>query len=344
MVRRSLVSVVLAALWFVTMVGGWPDLIDDASARVRSQADYAEMLVSTLVVGGDEFNLPTNMIVHGGELYVLDNFRDYQVVRIDRLTGAIKGSFGPKGQGPKELASPISLIVVGSEIAVLDVGINRITWFEFNQGEQEYEVARLSHIGLTSLVTDLAPTAGDRLLAAGFLGARRLAYLDLDGGFVGHVGAPEEVDDLTPQRRSEVFQGTVRSDPRRKRQVITSRFASRLRVLDSGSAEPREFWGPRKFAPKPGRYQTRFGYLDSAPMLNGFLALYSGRTNEEFPGRANYASTIHEFGWDGELRAEYGLDSDVITIAWSEEDRLLYAVRHDPEPAIIVYDLSAGTH
>jgi hypothetical protein len=72
-------------------------------------------------------------------------------------------------------------------------------------------------------------------------------------------------------------------------------------------------------------------------MPDGFLALYSGRTRDAFPGRANYGSTIHEFGWDGQLRAVYELDSDVISIAWSGEDERLYAVRHDPVPGVVVY-------
>ena len=72
---------------------------------------------------------------------------------------------------------------------------------------------------------------------------------------------------------------------------------------------------------------------------DGFLALYSGRTRSAYPGRANYAEYVHEFSWAGELRAIHRLDADVITIAWSEPDRKLYAVRHDPVPAILVYSL-----
>lgn len=74
-------------------------------------------------------------------------------------------------------------------------------------------------------------------------------------------------------------------------------------------------------------------------MADGFLALYSGRTRGEFPGRANYGTFVHEFTWEGALRAIHKLDADVITIAWSEPDRKLYAVRHDPLPAILVYSL-----
>lgn len=121
--------------------------------------------------------------------------------------------------------------------------------------------------------------------------------------------------------------------------VLTSRFASRIDIFDAGISSTVSVWGPRRFEPHPGRYESRFGYLDSAPMSDGFLALYSGRTREEYPGRANYGAIIDEFGWDGTHRARYELDADVITIAWSEPDRRLYAVRHDPIPAILVYTI-----
>jgi hypothetical protein len=65
--------------------------------------------------------------------------------------------------------------------------------------------------------------------------------------------------------------------------------------------------------------------------------LFSGRTREDYPERANYGSMVHEFGWDGRFKAEHRLDADLIAIAWSEEDGLLYAVRHEPVPAVVVY-------
>lgn len=99
-------------------------------------------------------------------------------------------------------------------------------------------------------------------------------------------------------------------------------------------------WGPDRFAPRAGKYETRFGYLDTAPTAEGVFALYSGRTREAFPGRANYGSTIHFFAWDGELMESYELDADVISIAYSEEDGILYGVRHDPVPGVVMYDLS----
>lgn len=117
----------------------------------------------------------------------------------------------------------------------------------------------------------------------------------------------------------------------------THQFASHLEIVDAETGESTVVDGPGRFAPRAGGYETRFGYLDSAPFAAGFFALYSGRTRAAHPERANYADEVHEYGWDGRLRAKHRLDADVI--AWSEADGVLYAARHDPIPEVVLYRL-----
>jgi hypothetical protein len=84
----------------------------------------------------------------------------------------------------------------------------------------------------------------------------------------------------------------------------------------------------------------RFGYVDVATTGSRIYGLFSGRRRGDFPrGQAVYARQIHVFDWAGELEAVLDLDSDVIAIAADERDRVLYAIRHDPLPAIVKYEL-----
>ena len=248
-------------------------------------------------------------------------------------------AFGRAGEGPGEFASPTSVVVDGSSVAVLDPGLNRITWLESEEGSPAFRLDAVERIAFESVVTDFALTAGGNFLVTGFMPDSRLARLGRDGAGHEYVGPSPRVDGLTPNRRAEVFQGTLRASPARDRHVLTSRFASRIDIVDAATGEHATVWGPARFQPRSGDYETRFGYIDSAPTADGFFALYSGRTREDHPGSANYAATIHEFGWDGTLRAVYELDADVIAIAWSGKDALLYGARHDPVPAIVVYEL-----
>ena len=321
------------------MIGGWADIGRAIAVEPGPRIDDldTEVLRGTVLAGGDEFGLPTRLEVTGDELLVLDRYRTEPILALDRASGRVLRSFGREGEGPGEFKSPVSLVADESGIAVLDVGLNRITWLA--SGPSMFTMLTTTQIGLDAAATDFVLTADGDYLVSGFMADGRLARLNHDGGLVEYAGRPARMDGLPAERRIEALQGSLRATPARDRFVRTHRFASRLELVDAQASTSTVAWGPERFEPRSGQYETRFGYLDSAPSSDGFFALYSGRTREEYPDRANYGAVVHEFDWDGRLRAEHRLDADVITIAWSEEDRLLYAVRHDPLPEVLVYSL-----
>lgn len=343
--RQAFVPVVLLAAWFVTMVGGWADIgraiaVEPAARWSGGSDGGAEPVVGTVLAGGDMFGMPTRLAVAGGELLVLDRYRTEPIVALDRRTGRLLRSFGREGDGPGEFRSPVSFVADGPDVAVLDVGLNRVTWLESRA--DAFTLRGTTNLVLESAATDLVLVPGGDFLVSGFLANGRLARVDQGGSLVRYEGRPIGTDGLPPARRLEALQGTLRATPEGDRVVRTHRFASRLEIVDPRTSATTVAWGPERFGPQSGNEETRFGYLDAAPFTDGFYALYSGRTREADPGRANYGAVVHEFGWDGRLRAEHRLDADVIAIAWSEEDGLLYAARHDPVPQIVVYAPGGG--
>lgn len=344
---RSFVLLVAPLAWFVTAVGGWGDVGDEiAASRVARLLDSRGPVSAELtaveartLAEGDDFGLPSEISVVGDQLLLIDRYRDEAVVLLDRHSGEVVRSYGRSGEGPGEFKSPWSAVSDGRNVAVLDPGLNRITWLSPDADAPTFELEGVTRLSVESAVTGFALTTDEAFLVTGFMTASRLARMDRGGTTLAAVGDAPATDGLPAARRSEVLQGTLRGKEDGSRFVLTSRFASHIEVVDASNMTETTVWGPERFQPHAGRYETRFGYLDSAPMEDGFLALYSGRTRDAFPGRANYGSTIHEFGWDGALRAVYELDSDVMSIAWSEEDGLLYAVRHDPVPGVVMYEL-----
>ena len=341
LLRRAIVGSVLVSTWFITVIGGWGDisrsLAGEARAGAPSSGAAAGELRGSVLAGGAELGMPTRLEVTGHELVVLDRYGTEPIVALERRSGRLLRGFGREGDGPGEFRSPVSLVVDGSRVAVLDVGLNRVTWLEASA--DDFTLQGTTQLELESAATDFVLTPGGDFLVSGFLADGRLARVGRDGGLVAYVGPSVELDDLPRVRRIEALQGTLRAATGGGRVVRTHRFASRIEIVGGETAATTVTWGPERFEPRNGEYETRFGYLDSAPFPDGFFALYSGRTREDYPGRANYGAGIHEFGWDGSLRAEHRLDADVIAIAWSEEDGLLYAARHDPVPEIVVYSL-----
>jgi hypothetical protein len=341
------VALLAALAWFVTAVGGWADVGDAvagtaaAALQARRGTDPAQRspLRARPLAEGDEFGLPSQISVVGDQLLLLDRYRDEAVVLLDRHSGTITRSYGRAGEGPGEFRSPWSALWDEGKLAVLDPGLNRITWLAPDRESPTFSLEGTTRISAEPIVTGFALAPDESFVVTGFMRTGRLAQMDRNGAIVTSLGLAPATDGLSPERRSEAQQGTLRGTPDGRRFVLTSRFASHIEVVDASTMTATTIWGPERFQPRAGRYETRFGYLDSAPMRDGFLALYSGRTRDEFPGRANYGAEVHEFGWDGELRAVYELDSDVISLAWSEADRRLYAVRHDPVPGVVVYGL-----
>lgn len=341
---RPVVWTIVAAVWFISLVGGWTDIGKVVAREFDASPDDAgeESLTGTVLAQGDQFGMPTQVTVAGEELLLIDRYSSEQILAVDRRAGRLLRSFGTKGEGPGEFKAPVSLVVdeMGT-VAVLDAGLNRITWLSpVSGGGSEFGLVATAEIAASSVITDMAATKDGQFLAFGLLESGRLLRLDRKGVPVESYGERPGAEGLPPDRRAELFQGSLRSAPVRARHVLASRFASRIDVFDEATSTMTTVWGPHRFAPRAGKYETRFGYLDTAPTAWGFFALYSGRTREAFPGRANYGSTIHVFDWNGVLMESYELDADVISIALGEEDGILYAVRHDPVPAVVMYDLS----
>ncbi len=87
---------------------------------------------------------------------------------------------------------------------------------------------------------------------------------------------------------------------------------------------------------------TRFGYVDVDATEETIFALYSGRTLEDFRSSASLGEFVHLFRWNGTFQAAYQLDTPVLTVAVEPAGRHLYAIRHEPEPAVITYALGAA--
>ena len=69
------------------------------------------------------------------------------------------------------------------------------------------------------------------------------------------------------------------------------------------------------------------------------LALFSGRTRGQSPGRANYGKIVHIFDWNGQYLEAMALDRDVLMIAAPDTSGRFCALVESPEPAVVCYRL-----
>jgi TolB-like 6-blade propeller-like len=186
------------------------------------------------------------------------------------------------------------------------------------------------------------------------LNGGRLAVFSSSGEFTGTVGdTPPAAPGVPAQVAGHAYQSTARLSPDRTRLALVTRHADRLEIYRADGTLAARATGPRGFEPvysvarnprgEPifgsGR-DLRFGYVDVAATEERIYALYSGRTRGQAPGRANFGRWVHVYDWSGRLHEVLGLDSDVLGIAVSADGGTLYAVRHEPAPALVAYPLA----
>lgn len=189
------------------------------------------------------------------------------------------------------------------------------------------------------------------LIAVGFFEEGRFLLLDRNGEVIRALGVIPLADHIPPVAAQQALQPSLATRPRGTHVVIGSRYASRLDIYDVKSGELVPARSPAGFGPPltvirrgdlpvfVSDAHTRFGYLDVTATNDRIYALFSGRTRAGFPGRANMGSEIHIFDWAGELQGAVSLDCEAVHIVVNVGDQLLYAISHNPQPAVYGYDL-----
>lgn len=345
--RRWVVPAALAAL-----------LTTGVAARIRSAVETPQSggvglacgppgmagggatLLATVVSDASDLAMPMRLLVHGPWALVLDAASD-SVLHLFRLDdGALRQSLGRRGRGPGEFSSAWSLSYdhLSGEAWVYDVSLARVTGIVFPDGGTEPARATQSiQLAAGGLATGAAWLDSTRLLMPGFFPGTRLAVFDRSGHRVGGIG--RSFSDR-PTRYPQVSQARLALHPDGSLAVLADRFRAAIELIDLEQATTTIVQGPVAL---PHRSATPglddVAYVDVAANSRSIFGLFSGRSYATFGRRTGFGDCIHVFGWDGTFEKAFRLDGDVIAIALSDDGSALYALRHEPRPALVRFDL-----
>jgi hypothetical protein len=330
----------------------------DRGAHGRAAAATRHPLAGEVVYAGDSLGMPHLMSVSGEYLLVADigGGAALHVLREGRLIA----SFGRKGQGPGEFSAirTIQPTPDGRNVWLYDPGNTRLTLLDLEAVVSGRENAVAETVILRSNLLPMnAVRLSDTLIASsGLFTGGRLALFAATGDLRRVVGAlPPTRDGVPVQVAQHAYTGTLVRHPERPLLALATRHADRLEFYDLRGDFRRIARGPVGFEPV---YQVqsrggvpfmatgddlRFGYVDLVAAGDRLYALFSGHTRAERPGRANFGQQVHVFDWEGRLVQVMELDEPVLSLAVEEEERTLYTVRHDPQPAIVRYRIAAPT-
>lgn len=307
------------------------------------------------------FGLPADIAVVGPFLVMLDQASDSVMHVVDAITGAHLTQLGRRGEGPGEFKSAWSLAPDPGDsnlVWIYDIGLLRLTQIDVARSVREN---RLACTQLITLRSDAVPTgplwfAGDKLVSLGFFPEGRLGFFDSEGNLIETAGAVPVGDGSEDVGiRQHAYRATLTKNPSHDLLAAASRHASLLEIYRTSGERIVVTEGPLTVRPQFGvgrsvrglSMQTgqdlRFGYVDVAGGSDRIYALFSGRTREGYPKSAFQGRFIHVFDWDGRFELALELAAGIVGIAVDEGAGAIYAIRHDPTPAVVQYPLSGGT-
>jgi len=315
-----------------------------AGAQCAPPGAAAPMLSATVVNDALDLALPTRVLVQGEWLVVLDAASDSVVRIIRRADGSLYQSLGPHGRGPGEFHGAWSLSAGGSAgtVSVFDVGLRRVTLIDLPRTPGAYaQVGASLQLTTEGYPTGAAWLDSTGLVAPGFYGDVSLARFGPDGRRIGGLGAnPFRYSSRAPLQASQTRMA-VR--PGRHFVALARRFASVIELVDLERGTSRGITGPVALHANPEVPQIdQRAYVDVSATTRHIVAAFSGRVASEVGSSSSFADCLHVFTWDGTFRAAFRLDSDVLAIAVVEGDEAVYALRHEPQPALIRFEVPFG--
>lgn len=314
-------------------------------------------LRGTVLVPPALLSRPSRAAVVGGALVIIDAAADSAILAIDRDTGHVLFARGRRGKGPGEFSGPWSIDAdVSDEKAfwIYDLELRRLTRMDLASERTSHPNRHTIALAPPGALTAPHWLADHSLISPGFFTHDRLVVMDSTGRAIRFFGeTPPGTESAPVPVRQHAYQSSAALDPARRRVALVTRHADRLDVYSTAGAHLAANERPFSFEPVYTVGQgargpilatdesLRFGYIDVAASRDFIFALYSGRTREGFPGRANFGEYVHVYDWGGHLQSVLHVEGDLIGIACDPVAPILYGIREDPEPAILRYTLPA---
>ena len=307
----------------------------------------------------DALAIPSEIAIVGDRLVVIDAASDLAIHVVHRKTGVLERSFGRRGGGPGEFEGAWSLDPVhGSsyECWIYDLALVRLTYVDLRDDffDQGGFGARIINLESEAMALGPVRTAdANTSFSLGMYTEGRLGVYNVEGIQQGTVGSlPPGAPHIPPNVKQHAYQATLIPHPNRTLFAAVTRHASQIEIYRDDGSLLTMGEGPLHVEPKyevrrkgdefvmaTGR-DLRFGYVDAAASTEYVFSVFSGRTREGALGSQFMGRFIHVFDWAGNFVKVIELDTDVVAIAVHEDSSVLYALRHDPHPAVLRYSLA----
>jgi hypothetical protein len=329
-------------------------LLDQYSVPVRP-------LTGALVGSGESYYTPSYIVARDSLIFVLDRGSEKYFSVVSKSTGRVLSRFGAKGDGPGEFRGPFSLHIDTKDpdkLWVFDLNLRRLTSVNLGGIPLRAGFPKFASTTINLPLFDILPMSSGSLLGTTLSqDGERFVQLRADGSVERKIGRTLPPPSNIPM---SVWQNAQRvhmaRSPDGSKFVAASRYADRIEIYNASgqllATCQRHFGfdpvfskeafvvGAGKNGPIMGAGpDSRWAYVSVATSTRRIYAIFSGKTSRGFRSSQSMGHVLHVFDWTGRSVGVFTLDNTVVSIAVEPDDSQLYAVRHDPEPAIVKYNL-----
>lgn len=310
-------------------------------------------IAGRVVAQGDFLALPSGVVPIQDYLLVVDGGSETKL-HVLGADGRRIRSLGREGAGPGEFRGIRSVVQApggGARAWVYDVTLSRMTEVDLAAPQ---EPSGMKIVTLAQNISPIQPLwLGDTIVSPNFSERGRLTFFGSAGQFLHAAGPlPTDAKGTPASVLQQAWMGQIAVSRQRGLIALATFYADQLEIYRSDGSLVRTVRGPFRFDPKfetadaGGGFLTmssgesmRIGYSHVAATDDEIYVLFSGRTREAFGGGSSLGRFVHVYDWNGELKRVLELDEAVLSLSVSPDLKSLYAVRHDPEPAILAFPL-----
>lgn len=309
-------------------------------------------LSGRVLAQGDYLARPGSVIRLQNYLLVLDDLSDSVLHVVSAADGRRIRSLGRKGEGPGEFKGAWSLEphpTRPTSAWVYDIALGRLTRVDLDSAYADPEMIRTTGTGTAIQPVWVSDTA---FASIALSPGGRLSFFSKGGEFKGAAGPLAVAEDKIPAAVSQqAWTGMLVSNPGRGLLALVTQHADQLELYAADGKLVRKVRGPFRFDPQftvenvqgqaimGSGESMRFGYMSAAATGDKIYALFSGRTREAFGPESSFSRFVHVYDWNGNLEQVLELDTAILSIEISPDQKWIYGIRHDPEPAIMAFEL-----
>lgn len=281
---------------------------------------------------------PRDIDVSGDTLLVTDSKGDYLILLFDLTNSQLLGSFNAKGYGPNEMMdAPFAQFLSKNRLNAYDITLSKVNTLEVSEKSikitNQYKVPRM--------VYNVHAISDSVVLGLTYTGDSRLVRINRKSNEEIPIGDIPKIDNSNIPKHilGQAFDSKLHLSSDKSFAIISNRYSDQIEIFDLNNVEenPIIIKGPDFFNPVikianrgestvlAQNDEMRFGYVDLYTAENYIYGLYSGNSRKEKPGVAHYGDKVLVFDFEGNFKALFILDRNVLRIAVDAKSHRLFA-------------------